>query len=187
MRPVVLQIGVTLDGYVHGAKGYEHWGLGREEEAVVAWKLDSLREAGTHIMSRRTYEAMAAVWPHDDSVYAAPMNDVPRCLLHHAGQRRLGGEPDRQRRPGRGHRPAQARTGWSDPRARRRDVHPLAGTGRPDRRVPAGDPPGRERPPPATGTCCCTVPTPPSAACALHQDAARRRRRGGQRPGAGQP
>ena len=27
MRPVVLQMGVTLDGFVHGAKGYEDWGL----------------------------------------------------------------------------------------------------------------------------------------------------------------
>ena len=25
MRPVVLQMGVTLDGFVHGAKGYEEW------------------------------------------------------------------------------------------------------------------------------------------------------------------
>ena len=25
MRPVVLQMGVTLDGFVHGAKGYEDW------------------------------------------------------------------------------------------------------------------------------------------------------------------
>jgi dihydrofolate reductase len=63
MRPVVLQMGVTLDGYVHGAKGYEDWGLPPEEEAVTAWKVGSLREAGTHIMGRRTYEAMAAVWP----------------------------------------------------------------------------------------------------------------------------
>ena len=25
MRPVVLPMGVTLDGFVHGAKGYEDW------------------------------------------------------------------------------------------------------------------------------------------------------------------
>ena len=81
MRPVVLQMGVTLDGFVHGAKGYEDWGLPPEEEAVIAWKVDSLREAGTHIMGRRTYEAMAAVWPYDDSVYAALMNDIPKVVF----------------------------------------------------------------------------------------------------------
>jgi len=31
MRQVVLQIGVTLDGFVHGAQGYEDWGLPPEE------------------------------------------------------------------------------------------------------------------------------------------------------------
>ena len=59
MRPVVLQMGVTLDGFVHGAKGYDDWGLPPEEDEVVAWKAASLREAGTHIMGRATYEAMA--------------------------------------------------------------------------------------------------------------------------------
>ena len=64
MRPVVLQMGVTLDGFVHGAKGYEDWGLPPEDEEVVAWKVASLREASTHIMGRATYEAMASVWPN---------------------------------------------------------------------------------------------------------------------------
>src|SRR6266700_3070452 len=36
MRPVVLQMGVTLDGFVHGAKGYEDWGLPPEDDEVVA-------------------------------------------------------------------------------------------------------------------------------------------------------
>jgi hypothetical protein len=52
MRPVVVQMGVTLDGFLHGAKGYEDWGLPPEEDDVVAWKVASLREAGTHIMGR---------------------------------------------------------------------------------------------------------------------------------------
>jgi len=41
MRRVVLQMGVTLDGFVHGAKGYEDWRLPPEDE-VVAWKVASL-------------------------------------------------------------------------------------------------------------------------------------------------
>jgi dihydrofolate reductase len=81
MRPVVLQIGVTLDGFVHGAKGYEHWGLRPEEDEVVAWKVASLREAGTHIMGRATYEAMAAVWPTTTGVYADLMNEIPKVVF----------------------------------------------------------------------------------------------------------
>src|SRR2546430_1943419 len=81
MRPVVLQMGVTLDGFVHGAKGYEDWGLPPEEDEVVAWKVASLREAGTHIMGRVTYEAMAAVWPTTTGVYADVMNEIPKVVF----------------------------------------------------------------------------------------------------------
>jgi len=81
MRQVVLQMGVTLDGFVHGAKGYEDWGLPPEEDDVVAWKVASLREAGTHIMGRATYEAMASVWPTTTGVYADVMNDIPKVVF----------------------------------------------------------------------------------------------------------
>ncbi len=81
MRPVVLQMGITLDGFVHGAKGYEEWGLPPEEDDVVAWKVASLREAGTHIMGRVSYEAMASVWPNTTGVYADVMNDIPKVVF----------------------------------------------------------------------------------------------------------
>ena len=42
MRPVVLQLDATLDGFVHDAKGYEDWWRKPEEDAVMAWKVDSL-------------------------------------------------------------------------------------------------------------------------------------------------
>ena len=81
MRPVVLQMGVTLDGYVHGADGYEDWGLGPEEDEVVAWKMASLRQAGAHAMGRRAYADMAAVWPTATGEYAGPMNDIPKVVF----------------------------------------------------------------------------------------------------------
>lgn len=81
MRPVVLQMGVTLDGFVHGSKGYEDWGLPPEVDEIVAWKAASLREAGTHIMGRTTYEAMASVWPKSTGVYADVMNEIPKVVF----------------------------------------------------------------------------------------------------------
>jgi dihydrofolate reductase len=81
MRPVVLQIGVTLDGFVHGAKCYEDWGLPAEEDDVVEWKAASLREAGTHIMGRTTYKDMASVWPKSTGVYADLMNEIPKVVF----------------------------------------------------------------------------------------------------------
>ena len=32
MRAVVVQMGVTLDGFVHGAHGYEEWRLPPEDD-----------------------------------------------------------------------------------------------------------------------------------------------------------
>src|SRR5690349_24415431 len=81
MRPVVLQMGVTLDGFVHGAKGYEDWGLPPEDDEGVAWMVSSLREARTHIMGRTTYEAMASVWPNTTGVYADVMTEIPEVVF----------------------------------------------------------------------------------------------------------
>jgi dihydrofolate reductase len=81
MRPVVLQMGITLDGFLHGAEGYDDWGLPPEEDAVIAWKAASLRESGTHIMGRVSYEEMATVWPKSTGVYADVMNEIPKVVF----------------------------------------------------------------------------------------------------------
>lgn len=81
MRSVVLQMGVSQDGYVARLDGDLDWGLPPEDEAVTAWKLDSMREVGTHIMGRVTYEAMAAHWPSSKEMFAAPMNNVPKVVF----------------------------------------------------------------------------------------------------------
>ena len=56
-------------------------GLPPEEDEVVAWKVASLREAGTYIMGRVTYEAMASVWPNTTGVYADVMNEIPKVVF----------------------------------------------------------------------------------------------------------
>ena len=47
----------------------------------MAWTVASLRDAGTHIMGRGTYEAMAAVWPTTTGVYADVMNEIPEVVF----------------------------------------------------------------------------------------------------------
>lgn len=81
MRPVVLQMGVTLDGYVAGAGGEGDWGLPPEHPDVHAWKVASLRQAGTHIMGRVTYEQMARHWPAATGEYAEFMNNLPKVVF----------------------------------------------------------------------------------------------------------
>ena len=81
MRPVVVQMGVTLDGYVAGPGGEGDWGLPPEHPEVRAWKVASLRQAGTHIMGRVTYEQMAGHWPTASGDYADFMNKLPKVVF----------------------------------------------------------------------------------------------------------
>jgi dihydrofolate reductase len=81
MRPVVLQMGVTLDGYVAGSGVEGDWGLPAEHPDVRAWKVSSLRQVGTHIMGRVTYEQMAAHWPNATDSYAEFMNSLPKVVF----------------------------------------------------------------------------------------------------------
>ena len=81
MRKLVLQMGVTLDGYVAGPGGDGDWGLPAEHPDVRAWKVASLRQVGTHIMGRVTYEQMAGYWPTAAGDYAEFMNTLPKVVF----------------------------------------------------------------------------------------------------------
>ena len=81
MRPVVVQMGVTVDGYVAGPGGEGDWGLPPEHPDVRAWKVASLRQVGTHIMGRVTYEQMAGHWPNTSGDYAHFMNKLPKVVF----------------------------------------------------------------------------------------------------------
>jgi dihydrofolate reductase len=80
MRQVVLQMGMSLDGYV--ASDREHPGVAVPEDAeLIRWKVDRIAKAGAHLMGRVTYEEMAGYWPHSTGPYAAPMNDIPKVVF----------------------------------------------------------------------------------------------------------
>jgi dihydrofolate reductase len=81
MRRVVLQMGVTVDGYVAGSGGEGDWGLPDEHPDVRAWKVASLDQVGTHIMGRVTYEEMAGYWPSATGDYADFMNALPKVVF----------------------------------------------------------------------------------------------------------
>jgi dihydrofolate reductase len=81
MRRVVVQMGVTLDGYVAGPGGEGDWGLPPEHPDVRAWKVASLGQVGAHIMGRVTYEQMATHWPDATGDYADFMNRLPKVVF----------------------------------------------------------------------------------------------------------
>jgi dihydrofolate reductase len=81
MRKLVLQMGVSIDGYVGGGPAHVGDPGGPEHPDVTAWKLERLREVDLHIMGRVTYEEMSAYWPTATNPYAAIMNRVPKAVF----------------------------------------------------------------------------------------------------------
>jgi dihydrofolate reductase len=87
-RKVVLQMGISLDGYVAVPSGTGlmpvmegQWGLPPEDPELTQQKLAWLWEVGAHVMGRVTYEEMAAYWPSSTGAYAAPMNEIPKVVF----------------------------------------------------------------------------------------------------------
>jgi dihydrofolate reductase len=78
---LVLQMGISIDGYVSGGP-HEDFGRGAPEHPdVVARKMAWVAHAGVHAMGRVTYEAMAEFWPTSTSEYARPMNEIPKVVF----------------------------------------------------------------------------------------------------------
>ena len=110
MARVVLQMGVTLDGYVAGPGGEADLRLPGEHPDVRAWKIASLRRVGVHIMGRVTYEQMSEHWPKATDDYAAFMNALPKVVFSQdTTNRRMAGVADCPRRSRRGDSHPQTR------------------------------------------------------------------------------
>ncbi len=81
MRNVVLQMGISIDGYVSGGPE-EDIGRGEAEHPdVVARKMAWITQAGLHAMGRVTYEEMTGFWPTSTDEYAKPMNEIPKVVF----------------------------------------------------------------------------------------------------------
>jgi dihydrofolate reductase len=81
MRRLILQTGISIDGYVAALDRSHPWSDDGQDEGVKRWILDSVWAAGAHLMGRVTYEEMAAFWPTSTSEYARPMNEIPKVVF----------------------------------------------------------------------------------------------------------
>ncbi len=82
MRPVVVQFWVSLDGYSCDP-GTE---LGRyledvEDPEQEEYFVSRLREVGTHIVGRSTYQGMSKFFPGKTHPLADAMNEIPKVVF----------------------------------------------------------------------------------------------------------
>jgi dihydrofolate reductase len=120
MRRLVMKMSITIDGYVGGPNGEIDWIMRTLGPEATAWIGQTLREAGTHIMGRRTYADMVEYWPTSADPLAAPMNETPKVAFSRSGSLAL--EPTTalrdatEARRGSGPDNTPAAPGWEDTR-----------------------------------------------------------------------
>jgi dihydrofolate reductase len=85
MRKLVLKMSISLDGFVGGPNGEIDWIFRTVGGDSTEWIVDTIRQAGAHVMGSRTYYDMAAFWPYSDTPFAAPMNDIPKVIFSRHG------------------------------------------------------------------------------------------------------
>jgi dihydrofolate reductase len=93
MRKIVVMEWITLDGVVQAPGhpdedrdgGFEHggWHLHYFDDTSREWVVEGYAEAGGFLFGRRTYENLAAYWPHaseEEQVIAEPLNTKPKYV-----------------------------------------------------------------------------------------------------------
>jgi dihydrofolate reductase len=85
MRELVLKMSMSLDGFVGGAGGAIDWIFATQDDAATGWTVETVWNASLHIMGASTFRDMAAFWPTSTSVFAAPMNQIPKAVFSRRG------------------------------------------------------------------------------------------------------
>jgi dihydrofolate reductase len=83
VRKLSLQQFVSLDGHIleEGTEYWRWWQAQPDDDELQEYFVATLRRAGTHIMGRGTYKAMATHWPSSSEPVAPVMNDVPKVVF----------------------------------------------------------------------------------------------------------
>jgi dihydrofolate reductase len=80
MPKLILKMTVSIDGFVAGPNGEADWIFRNRDEEAARWTVDTLWQAGLHLMGSRTYYDMAAWWPTSTEVFAPVMNQIPKAV-----------------------------------------------------------------------------------------------------------
>lgn len=81
MVSLVLKMSVSLDGYVAPADGSADWIAAGGSDDALSWTVETVSNAGAHLMGATTYAVMAGYWPGASGPFAKPMNDIPKVVF----------------------------------------------------------------------------------------------------------
>ena len=86
MRKLILKMDVSLDGFVGGPSGESEWIFETCDEGCTIWELETIWQAGLHVMGRKSFESMASYWPSSTNPFAEAMNSIPKLVFSRSGK-----------------------------------------------------------------------------------------------------
>ena len=81
MASVVLKMSMSLDGFVEPAHDDPEWNFAGRSPDSGEWLLDTLSNAGAHLVGAETYKGWAGFWPGASGPFAGPMNEIPKVVF----------------------------------------------------------------------------------------------------------
>src|SRR3954451_11486963 len=81
MVSLVLKMSVSLDGYVAPTDGSSNWIAAGRSDDSTSWVVETVSNAGAHLMGAATYAAWATYWPGASGPFAGPMNEIPKVVF----------------------------------------------------------------------------------------------------------
>jgi dihydrofolate reductase len=81
MASLVLKMSVSLDGYVAPIDGSTGWVAAGRSDDAARWTLETVSNAGAHLVGAATYTAWAGYWPGAPGPFAKPMNEIPKVVF----------------------------------------------------------------------------------------------------------
>jgi dihydrofolate reductase len=84
MASLVLKMSVSLDGYVAPLDGSTDWIAAGGSEDGLSWTVETVSNAGAHLIGSATYAAWATYWPGASGPFAEAMNEIPKVVFSNA-------------------------------------------------------------------------------------------------------
>ena len=81
MASLILKMSVSLDGYVAPRRREHRLGRRGTLPGRRSWTVDTLSNAGAHLIGAATYEAWAGFWPGAPGPFAEAMNEIPKVVF----------------------------------------------------------------------------------------------------------
>ena len=86
MRKLILKMDMSIDGFVGGPNGESDWILESSDDGSTIWEVETISQAGLHVMGRKTFQDMAVYWPSSTNPFAAAMNSIPKLVFTRSGK-----------------------------------------------------------------------------------------------------